>query len=184
VVLVCDLGVSGCQSCRHHHNGMCILGAEAKQRGGKTKSDWKGKREDKSSTLLLTKLMSPRHQVTLSQCNSKWNKCLNQVKLLRFERATGCTTLSVLVLSGQNEPIPVKLLLCTACDSLKSQPFCLVQICIPLRIMSTFFLVLTQFLPKKTIDRGENCISPKYASHTPNFDTNFMAPYTIRKSVF
>jgi len=76
-----------------------------------------------------------------------------------------------------------KLLLCIACNSLKSQQFHLVQICILLRFMSTF-LVCTQFLTEKIIDKGENWISPRYASHTPNFSTNCMDPYTIRKSVF
>ena len=59
----------------------------------------------------------------------------------------------------------------------------MVQICILLRIMSTF-LVLTQFLPKKIIDRGENCILLRYASNTPIFDTNSMDLDTIRKGVF
>jgi hypothetical protein len=49
--------------------------------------------------------------------------------------------------------------------------------------MSTF-LVLTQFLPKKIIDRGENCILLRYVFNTPIFDTNYMDPYTIRKNVF
>ena len=50
-------------------------------------------------------------------------------------------------------------------------------------MMSTF-LVLTQFLTKKIIDRGENCISPRYASNTPNFGTNCMDPYTVIKGIF
>ena len=49
--------------------------------------------------------------------------------------------------------------------------------------MSTF-LVFTQFLPKKIIDRGENCILLRYVFNTPIFDTNCMDPYTIRKNVF
>ena len=75
-----------------------------------------------------------------------------------------------------------KLLLCIACNSLKSQQFHLVQICILLRFMSTF-LVCTQFLTEKIIDKGENWISPRYASHTPNFSINCMDPYPIRTSV-
>ena len=46
------------------------------------------------------------------------------------------------------------------------------------------FLVLTQLLPKKVIDRGENCILLKYTSNTPIFDTNCMDLHTIKKSVF
>jgi len=49
--------------------------------------------------------------------------------------------------------------------------------------MSTF-LVHTQFLPKKIINKDENCNLLRYASNIPNLDTNSMDPYTIRKSVF
>ena len=50
--------------------------------------------------------------------------------------------------------------------------------------LSIIFLVLTQFLPKKIIDRGENYILLRYASNTPIFNTNCMDPHTIRKVYF
>ena len=71
VVLVAVLGVSGCQIHSHHHNGRVgpsyVRAKPAKGGGEVLNHIVQRERKDKLGKLLLTKLLSPRHLVTLSQ---------------------------------------------------------------------------------------------------------------------
>src|ERR1700677_3882635 len=99
VVLIRELGVSGCRSCRHHHNGRVtfLVRAESTRKGGEmliflTDEDRKRR---KRLLKVMTKLKGPRHQVTLSQIPPSQKETWGAKSNTHFQARPRANSLSV-----------------------------------------------------------------------------------------